>query len=269
MAVQPLSRPPRAGSSSPDTEAQAAPLDAAQAADEPNPWGHRWLEGQAADCSPCWRSSRCSIGGLIEIIPMFLIKENVPTIASVKPYTPLEVLGRDIYIREGCVGCHSQMIRPFRSETERYGEYSKAGEFVYDHPFLWGSKRTGPDLAPRSAANIPTPGITTTWTIPRSTSPGSIMPRYPWLLTQKLDTDVAAGAHAGALRKVGVPYPAGYENRPGAKASAGAGAKGRRQPENRVDYQCAGRPRNHRRDRLSAAAGHGHQSRARRPNQRR
>ena len=89
------------------------------------------------------------VGGMVEIIPMFLIKENVPTIASVKPYTPLEVLGRDIYIREGCLGCHSQMIRPFRSETERYGEYSKAGEFVYDHPFLWGSERKGPDLAPR------------------------------------------------------------------------------------------------------------------------
>ena len=86
---------------------------------------------------------------MVEIIPMIVIKENVPTISSVKPYTPLEVLGRDIYIREGCLGCHSQMIRPFRSETERYGEYSKAGEFVYDHPFLWGSKRIGPDLHAR------------------------------------------------------------------------------------------------------------------------
>ena len=86
------------------------------------------------------------IGGVIEMVPTFLIESNVPTIASVKPYTPLELHGRDIYIREGCVGCHSQMVRPFRSETERYGEYSKAGEFVYDHPFLWGSKRTGPDL---------------------------------------------------------------------------------------------------------------------------
>ncbi len=89
------------------------------------------------------------IGGMVEIIPTLLIKSNIPTISSVKPYTPLELQGRDIYIREGCNNCHSQMIRPFRSETERYGEYSKAGEFVYDHPFLWGSKRTGPDLAER------------------------------------------------------------------------------------------------------------------------
>jgi cytochrome c oxidase cbb3-type subunit I/II len=112
----------------------------------------------------------------------------VPTIASVKPYTPLELMGRDIYIREGCLGCHSQMIRPFRSETERYGEYSKAGEYVYDHPFLWGSKRIGPDLQRDRRQISRMPGITTTWTIPRSTSPGSIMPRYSWLLTQKLDT---------------------------------------------------------------------------------
>jgi cytochrome c oxidase cbb3-type subunit I/II len=87
------------------------------------------------------------IGGLVELIPTFLVKENIPTIASVKPYTPLELQGRDIYIREGCYNCHSQMIRPFRYEVARYGEYSKAGEFVYDHPFQWGSKRTGPDLA--------------------------------------------------------------------------------------------------------------------------
>jgi len=87
------------------------------------------------------------IGGIIEIVPTFMIKSNVPTISSVRPYTPLELQGRDIYVREGCYVCHSQMIRPFRSETERYGEYSKAGEFVYDKPFQWGNKRTGPDLA--------------------------------------------------------------------------------------------------------------------------
>src|SRR5690606_9645506 len=86
------------------------------------------------------------IGGMVEMMPTFMISSNVPTISSVKPYTPLELQGRDIYIREGCVNCHSQTVRPFRSETVRYGEYSKAGEFVYDHPFLWGSKRTGPDL---------------------------------------------------------------------------------------------------------------------------
>jgi cytochrome c oxidase cbb3-type subunit I/II len=142
---------------------------------------------------------------------MFLIKDNIPTISSVKPYTPLEVMGRDIYIREGCVGCHSQMVRPFRSETERYGEYSKVGEFIYDHPFLWGSKRTGPDLH-RVGGKYPDAWHYNHLDDPRSTSPGSIMPRYPWLLTQKLDTS-SLPARIGALRKVGVPYPAGYETK--------------------------------------------------------
>jgi cytochrome c oxidase cbb3-type subunit I/II len=128
----------------------------------------------------------------------------------VKPYTPLEVLGRDIYIREGCVGCHSQMIRPFRSETERYGEYSKAGEFVYDHPFLWGSKRTGPDLH-RIGGKYPDAWHYSHMDDPGSYSPGSIMPRYSWLLTQNIDTN-ALPSRIKALRKVGVPYPAGYEN---------------------------------------------------------
>lgn len=109
------------------------------------------------------------IGGIIEMVPTFMIKSNIPTIAAVKPYTPLELQGRDIYIREGCYTCHSQMIRPFRSETSRYGEYSKAGEFVYDHPFQWGSKRSGPDLAREGAGNLKnqTPGITITWMIRR------------------------------------------------------------------------------------------------------
>jgi cytochrome c oxidase cbb3-type subunit I/II len=140
---------------------------------------------------------------------MFVIQGNVPTISSVKPYTALELLGRDLYIREGCVGCHSQMIRPFRSETERYGEYSKAGEFVYDHPFLWGSKRTGPDLH-RVGGKYPDAWHYNHMDDPRLTSPGSIMPRYSWLLTQKLDTS-SLPARIGALRKIGVPYPAGYE----------------------------------------------------------
>jgi cytochrome c oxidase cbb3-type subunit I/II len=150
------------------------------------------------------------VGGMVEIIPMFLIKENVPTIASVKPYTPLEVLGRDLYIREGCLACHSQMIRPFRSETERYGEYSKAGEYVYDHPFLWGSERKGPDLA-REGGKYPAAWHYNHMDDPRSTSPGSIMPRYSWLLTQKLDRE-AMPARIAALRRVGVPYPDGFEN---------------------------------------------------------
>ncbi len=149
------------------------------------------------------------IGGLVEIVPLYLIKENVPTISSVKPYTGLEVLGRDIYIREGCVGCHSQMIRPFRSETERYGDYSKAGEFVYDHPFLWGSKRTGPDLH-RLGGKYPDAWHYRHMEDPETTSPGSIMPAYPWLLTEALETE-SLPARIEALRKVGVPYRDAYE----------------------------------------------------------
>jgi len=152
------------------------------------------------------------IGGAIEIIPTFLIKSNVPTISSVKPYTPLELQGRDIYVREGCYTCHSQMIRPFRSETERYGEYSKAGEFVYDHPFQWGSKRTGPDLAREGTGNLKK---TDGWHFrhfrePGSMSEGSIMPAYAFMLTQELDTSNTA-AKIKAMRTLGVPYEKGFE----------------------------------------------------------
>ncbi|MEQ6121624.1 cytochrome-c oxidase, cbb3-type subunit I [Reichenbachiella sp. MALMAid0571] len=149
------------------------------------------------------------IGGAIEMIPTFLIKSNVPTIASVQPYTPLELHGRDIYIREGCSVCHTQMVRPFRSETERYGEYSKAGEFVYDHPFLWGSKRTGPDLH-RVGEKYPHSWHFNHMLDPTSMSPGSIMPAYPWLFTQTVDLDLTAGK-ISALRTIGVPYKKGYE----------------------------------------------------------
>ena len=149
------------------------------------------------------------IGGILELVPTFLIKSNVPTIASVQPYTPLELHGRDIYIREGCVGCHSQMIRPFRSETERYGEYSKAGEFVYDHPFLWGSKRTGPDLH-RLGGKYPDSWHYYHMLDPGSVSAGSIMPPYPWLFEQMIDKEETAGK-ISALRTVGVPYQPRYE----------------------------------------------------------
>ena len=118
------------------------------------------------------------IGGIVEFVPTALVRSNVPTIASVKPYTPLEVEGRDLYIREGCVGCHSQMVRPMRSETARYGDYSKAGEFVYDHPFLWGSKRTGPDLH-RIGGKYPDAWHFVHMKQPAATSPGSIMPGLP------------------------------------------------------------------------------------------
>jgi cytochrome c oxidase cbb3-type subunit I/II len=154
-----------------------------------------------------------AIGGIAEIVPTYLIKSNVPTIASVKPYTPLELQGRDIYIREGCVSCHSQMVRPFRSETERYGEYSKAGEFVYDHPFLWGSRRTGPDLHREGKGNKNAKSHA--WHYkhlydPRITSPGSIMPMYPWLVEDVLDISNTADK-IRAMRTLGVPYQKGYD----------------------------------------------------------
>jgi len=150
-----------------------------------------------------------AIGGLIEMIPTFLIKSNIPTIASVKPYTPLELQGRDIYIREGCYLCHSQMIRPFRDEVARYGEYSKAGEFIYDHPFQWGSKRTGPDLA-REGGKYPDSWHYNHMYDPRSMSPGSIMPQYTWLLEDAVDT-ASTPAKIRAMQTLGVPYPDGYD----------------------------------------------------------
>ncbi|GCC53484.1 cytochrome C oxidase Cbb3 [Chryseotalea sanaruensis] len=149
------------------------------------------------------------IGGVIEMVPTFLIKSNVPTIASVKPYTPLELHGRDIYIREGCVNCHTQMVRPFRSETERYGEYSKSGEYIYDHPFLWGSKRTGPDLQ-RVGGKYGDSWHYYHMLDPGSVSAGTIMPAYPWLYEQLIDRDQTA-LKINALRTVGVPYAEGYE----------------------------------------------------------
>ncbi len=152
------------------------------------------------------------IGGLVELIPTFMIKSNIPTISSVKPYTPLELEGRDIYIREGCYVCHSQMVRPFRSETERYGEYSKAGEFVYDHPFQWGSKRTGPDLAREGVGNNKK---SDGWHFrhlrePSSMSEGSVMPAYAFMIEKALDTRKLE-SKISAMRTLGVPYAEGYE----------------------------------------------------------
>ena len=149
------------------------------------------------------------IGGMVEMMPTFTIESNVPTISSVKPYTPLELEGRDLYIKEGCVNCHSQTIRPFRSETERYGEYSKAGEFVYDHPFLWGSKRTGPDLH-RIGGKYSNAWHYNHMLDPTSMSPGSIMPPYPWLITQKLDT-TQTEAKIRAMQTLGVPYRENFD----------------------------------------------------------
>ncbi len=154
------------------------------------------------------------IGGVVEFMPTFLVKSNIPTISSVKPYTPLELQGRDLYVREGCYTCHSQMIRPFRSETERYGEYSKAGEFVYDHPFQWGSKRTGPDLAREGTGNLKKSNA---WHFrhfrePSSMSEGSIMPPYEFMLSKNLDTTTTP-AKIRAMQKLGVPYPDGFDSR--------------------------------------------------------
>ena len=170
--------------------------------------GHRWIESKPVLFTVLTLIA-IVIGGLIEMVPTFLIKSNVPTIATVKPYTPLELHGRDIYIREGCNNCHSQMIRPFRSETERYGEYSKAGEFVYDHPFLWGSKRTGPDLH-RVGGKYPDSWHYYHMLNPSAVSAGSLMPPYPWLFSQVIDKGKTAGKIT-ALRTVGVPYEEGFE----------------------------------------------------------
>jgi cytochrome c oxidase cbb3-type subunit I/II len=151
------------------------------------------------------------IGGLVEMVPTFLVESNIPTISSVKPYTSLELHGRDIYIKEGCNNCHTQMVRPFRSETERYGEYSKAGEFVYDHPHLWGSKRTGPDVH-RLGGKYPHSWHYNHMLDPESMSPGSIMPPYPWLFEKNIDTSVTPKI-ISAMRTLGVPYEMGYEAR--------------------------------------------------------
>jgi cytochrome c oxidase cbb3-type subunit I/II len=171
---------------------------------------HAWLERKPVQFM-LLTTLAILIGGLIQIVPTLLVKSNIPTIAAVKPYTPLELQGRDLYIREGCVSCHSQMIRPFRSEVERYGDYSKAGEFVYDHPFLWGSKRTGPDLAREGVKGKPyNGGRDDVWQFnhlydPQSISPGSLMPRYQWLIKDKLDNSIIQGKMK-AMVSLGVPY---------------------------------------------------------------
>jgi cytochrome c oxidase cbb3-type subunit II len=145
-----------------------------------------------------------SVGGLVEIVPLYFQKSTTEPVAGVKPYTPLQLAGRDIYQREGCYNCHSQMIRPFRAETERYGHYSVAGEFVYDHPFQWGSKRTGPDLA-RVGGRYSDDWHRVHLNNPRDVVPESNMPGYPWLAKNSADAD-GIQSHMVALRRVGVPY---------------------------------------------------------------
>lgn len=203
----------RAGQFSKETEAMApalVPLSSKRVEGETK---HRWLERKPVQFM-ILALVVILIGGAVEIIPMYLIKSNIPTISSVKPYTPLELEGRDIYVREGCYTCHSQLIRPFRSETERYGEYSKAGEFVYDHPFQWGSKRNGPDLA-REGVKTGKNYKPDSWHYshlmdPRSVSPGSIMPTYPWLIANNLNVSYTA-KKIRVMQALGAPYADGYD----------------------------------------------------------
>jgi cytochrome c oxidase cbb3-type subunit I/II len=165
---------------------------------------HRAWEGKPMVFT-LWVAIAVVSASLFEIVPTFAIKSNVPTIASVTPYTPLELLGRDIYVAEGCYNCHSQQIRPMRHETERYGEFSKAGEFVYDRPFQWGSRRIGPDLA-REGTKI----TSVLWHVrhmenPSWSAPGSLMPPYPWLLDYATDYASLPAKIAG-LVALGTPY---------------------------------------------------------------
>lgn len=145
-----------------------------------------------------------AIGGLVEIVPLFYQRSTTEPVAGLKPYTALQVVGRDIYVREGCYNCHSQMIRPFRAETLRYGHYSVAGEFVYDRPFQWGSKRTGPDLA-RVGGRYSDEWHKIHLINPRDLVPESNMPAYPWLARNAADADSVA-AHMTTLKKLGAPY---------------------------------------------------------------
>ncbi len=205
MMVYNLIKTVKSGNLLANEEAEAAALEKNYKA--PAGHWHRWIERKPVQML-IWSLVLILIGGIVELIPTFMIKSNVPTIASVKPYTPLELQGRDIYVREGCYTCHSQMIRPFRSETERYGEYSKAGEFVYDHPFQWGSKRTGPDLQ-RIGGKYPDSWHWHHMIDPRTMSPGSNMPPYAWMAEKELDISTTP-AKINAMIKLGVPYPPGY-----------------------------------------------------------
>lgn len=217
VAIYNLYRTARQGRLIPGEAAQAARLGPDPAATS-SAW-HRALEARPAQFTAL-AFIAVVIGGVVEYVPTALIRSNVPTIATVQPYTPLEIEGRDLYIREGCVGCHSQMVRPIRAETERYGEYSKPGEFVFDHPFLWGSKRTGPDLH-RVGGKYPDSWHFVHMRDPEATSPGSIMPAYPWLYDDALDLSHIEGKII-TLRRLGVPYAEGYETQAAADLTAQA-----------------------------------------------
>ncbi len=188
--------------------AKAMPLSAIWHPNKNEHWHRRLLERKPLALT-IFSLIAVAIGGMVEMIPTFMIESNIPTITSVKPYTPLELQGRDIYVREGCYVCHTQMIRPFRAEIERYGEYSKSGEFVYDYPHQWGSKRTGPDLH-RVGGKYSDAWHYNHMEDPTSMSPGSIMPRYGWLLEDDLDTSNTA-KKIRVMQTLGVPYEKGYD----------------------------------------------------------
>jgi cytochrome c oxidase cbb3-type subunit I/II len=193
----------RRGSSVTDELAEAAPLAKVTKRKTTKEGYHTWLERRPVRLT-LYATVAILIGGMVQIIPSLMVDDYVPRISSVKPYTPLELEGRDIYIREGCNNCHSQMIRPFRSEVERYGEYSKSGEYVYDHPFLWGSKRTGPDLF-RVGGKYSDNWHFNHFYDPQSTSSGSIMPSYKWLIRAELDKSMTE-KKMEAMVSLGVPY---------------------------------------------------------------
>jgi cytochrome c oxidase cbb3-type subunit I/II len=216
LMVYNLVKTVKQGSFIANEQAEAYALDKAHDAHAGKPaYWHKWIETRPMTML-LFSLIMVSIGGMVQLVPMIFVKEQVKTISSIKPYSPLELEGRDLYIREGCNNCHSQLVRPFRSETERYGEYSKSGEYVYDHPFLWGSKRTGPDLVRGGDKAANKVYKNATWHYmhmvnPRETSPGSIMPAYPWLIDNSLDMSLLEGK-IKAMRTLGVPYEKGYEN---------------------------------------------------------
>jgi len=215
LMVYNLVKTVKQGSFIANEQAEAYALDKAHDAHAGKPaYWHKWIETRPMTML-LFSLIMVSIGGMVQLVPMIFVKEQVKTISSIKPYSPLELEGRDLYIREGCNNCHSQLVRPFRSETERYGEYSKSGEYVYDHPFLWGSKRTGPDLVRGGDKAANKVYKNATWHYmhmlnPRETSPGSIMPAYPWLIDNSLDMSLLEGK-IKAMRTLGVPYEKGYE----------------------------------------------------------
>ncbi|WP_396180888.1 cytochrome-c oxidase, cbb3-type subunit I [Flavobacterium sp.] len=194
----------KVGSAVTDEEAEAVALPVIASSRLRNEKLHAWLERKPVQFT-ILTVLAVSIGGLIQIVPMLIVKSNIATITSVKPYTPLELEGRDLYIREGCNNCHSQLVRPFRSEVKRYGEYSKSGEYVYDHPFLWGSKRTGPDLM-RVGGKYPHSWHFSHMWNPQATTTGSIMPAYKWMFDNKKMKHDDIQKKMSVMKTLGVPY---------------------------------------------------------------